>query len=817
MVKSQATHRGGRDRKGVGLIKWLLPAVVPVLLTALVSCDILPGPPADTLPPAETVTKETTETSTHIDTEEETVMPPAQTSSDESCAATDEDPSQDVETDSSADTETAPEVTTFPEVPPCPHTPVPVPSVPSTCTEAGKTEGAVCGDCGEILRNPTEIPPTGHAYTAYLCGICGHRATCPTPAFNESGELTHPFGESLTLTWQEADGLYPVVYTLTVTEEGGEEATILADTDATSHTLILPAEGATYTLRLYALYAEEGHGVPETAQAPAELKVYVPMRHPLEPPAFITGTRIVTYVGKPVTVTWNSPEEDGLYTYTTILRTPEGEEALRLTDGESSAVTLGADLLTREGTYTLSVTVSDPLGKYRDSEAATLEILVKPAEAELEEAFRDPERYHSDYFYEYLGTKPNAAALQSFYKDVHSEMTAFHTRMDYANTVKLSDGSVRYYAAKMDYKRYGLTLEEAASVRFCYVYDHPLFYWVSNFYVYSSTHLYFCIDEAYADGEDRAACNEIVYSGAAEMAASVYGEASPYRIALAYYEMLLATADYAYEEDGETPRDDPWAHNIIGLFDKDLRGVVCEGFAEAYSLMLNFHGVDCIQVPGLSRGVGHLWNLVRMDDGQWYWCDITWDDKTHSPLGTDYKYFLVTDTQDVLYYYVRDGIEAGYDYTFTGSATFMDDHTVRWDPQLTLDMSDAIPPRAESPYKGSDPTLREIFRVEGMTYAVVGYNQVQLVEVTSGRQLTVPETVAYGDRLYTVVSIGLISEDGIYMKGRLLPLFTTSVYIPKTVRYVWDNALSGLLVTVTVDPGNPYYTVKNGQLVAKGG
>lgn len=99
-----------------------------------------------------------------------------------------------------------------------------------------------------------------------------------------------------------------------------------------------------------------------------------------------------------------------------------------------------------------------------------------------------------------------------------------------------------------------------------------------------------------------------------------------------------------------------------------------------------------------------------------------------------------------------------------------------------------------------------------MTYAVVGFDKVQLVDAGGKTRVTVPESVAYGGHSYTVYAVGLISEDGIYMKGRLLPLFTTSVYVPKTVSYIWDGALSGLLVNVTVDPENPWYVSQNGSV-----
>jgi hypothetical protein len=131
-------------------------------------------------------------------------------------------------------------------------------------------------------------------------------------------------------------------------------------------------------------------------------------------------------------------------------------------------------------------------------------------------------------------------------------------------------------------------------------------------------------------------------------------------------------------------------------------------------------------------------------------------------------------------------------------------------------MSGAIPARSETPYEGNELTLRESFTVDGMTYALTGYGKVQLTSVGNRRSVTVPATVTYGGVTYTVSSVGLMREDGVFMTGRLLPLFASSVYVSETVSYIWDGALSGLLVNITVSPDNPWYKAENGILKPKG-
>lgn len=70
---------------------------------------------------------------------------------------------------------------------------------------------------------------------------------------------------------------------------------------------------------------------------------------------------------------------------------------------------------------------------------------------------------------------------------------------------------------------------------------------------------------------------------------------------------------------------------------------VCQGYALAYKLLLGRLGISCACV--MSSAMNHMWNLVQMEDGNWYHVDATWDDPggdaTAEPSHT---YFLRSDT-----------------------------------------------------------------------------------------------------------------------------------------------------------------------------
>lgn len=68
---------------------------------------------------------------------------------------------------------------------------------------------------------------------------------------------------------------------------------------------------------------------------------------------------------------------------------------------------------------------------------------------------------------------------------------------------------------------------------------------------------------------------------------------------------------------------------------------VCEGYAEAFKMLCDRAGIPCIVVVG-DAGEPHAWNYVKMEDGNWYAVDVTWDDQNYEN-GDDlilYDYFL---------------------------------------------------------------------------------------------------------------------------------------------------------------------------------
>ena len=61
---------------------------------------------------------------------------------------------------------------------------------------------------------------------------------------------------------------------------------------------------------------------------------------------------------------------------------------------------------------------------------------------------------------------------------------------------------------------------------------------------------------------------------------------------------------------------------------------VCQGYAETFKMFCNYFGIPCVNISGAA----HMWNAVQMEDGLWYFLDITWDDPDSNTIEiyTDY-------------------------------------------------------------------------------------------------------------------------------------------------------------------------------------
>ncbi len=174
--------------------------------------------------------------------------------------------------------------------------------------------------------------------------------------------------------------------------------------------------------------------------------------------------------------------------------------------------------------------------------------------------------------------------------------------------------------------------------------DNPMFFWSEGFgflpasTVERSGFRYVCtitgvtvtinINNVYfTDFNDAKAKYDAVVEKAATI--PVYG--------ISRHEKLKSIHDYlanniVYDETIAEP-------NIFDVYGALINGVcVCEGYAEAFKLLCDREGIPCITAIGTGNGGAHKWNMVQMEDGEWYTLDATWDDQGDNIF---YSYFII--------------------------------------------------------------------------------------------------------------------------------------------------------------------------------
>lgn len=400
--------------------------------------------------------------------------------------------------------------------------------------------------------------------------------------------------------------------------------------------------------------------------------------------------------------------------------------------------------------------------------------------------------YNGSYGYDYFDSLQDGEKYCALYEAIDGQVMRFHS--DETQDAELTSDT--YVLPAVNYAQFGLTRDEAVSVWKTYLDDKPLYYWISKTCLTTQETFSISVEEEYAEGAARAAYNERLYAMIEPYQARARKDESAYNAAFAYHDAIIEGIDYAFRDGRGEPEEAAWAHNITGVFEG--RGAVCEGYARAFQLLLNVRGIENVLVTGKTNGnVAHAWNLVRLDDGKWYWYDLTFDDIANYDWGVKYEYFCATD-ESFLQTHVVD------ESTATGSKFLYE-----------------LPARSTSDYAGDEIRCFEEFTTpDGSKYAVIGYDGVNLSEITaSGENYRIPEEVTYRGRTFKTVSLANLQDGQPIMRG----IFASSadpvtLYLPATVRHIGESALIGSgrrLRNIFVDEDNAHFCDDDGVLYTK--
>ena len=209
---------------------------------------------------------------------------------------------------------------------------------------------------------------------------------------------------------------------------------------------------------------------------------------------------------------------------------------------------------------------------------------------------------------------------------------------------------------------------------------------------FSGIYFGLCVDKAYRDGDDQFSVNTtigqtVVTAGNnARAIVKKYASKSDYEKLRGYNKEICDAVEYDYDavdelgSTGSIDHGDPW--QLIWAFDGDpSTNIVCEGYSKAFQHLCDMTSftsdtIRSIIVSG-DAGGGHMWNVVRMEDGKRYLMDVTWSDGSSG----NEAFFLI-------------GADGTYPtYSFYGSSRSYSEETKRLygEEKLTLSSRDYEP------------------------------------------------------------------------------------------------------------------------------
>ena len=143
-------------------------------------------------------------------------------------------------------------------------------------------------------------------------------------------------------------------------------------------------------------------------------------------------------------------------------------------------------------------------------------------------------------------------------------------------------------------------------------------------------------------------------------------------------------------------------------------GPVCEGYSRAFKVLCDQKNIPCILASGWARddlyakGEPHMWNQVKMADGQWYAIDVTWNDPVIGRTaaisgGENHNWFLLgSDTE------VQPGFTFSQSHPEDKTGGFSSQGSYSWSmadgPALSPDKYD---PESAGEDPGEDPQPHE--------------------------------------------------------------------------------------------------------------
>ena len=200
---------------------------------------------------------------------------------------------------------------------------------------------------------------------------------------------------------------------------------------------------------------------------------------------------------------------------------------------------------------------------------------------------------------------------------------------------------------EFDTSKYTISVDHLRIAMKAYRNDYAHHFWIGNSYTPFGTspqNITYVVPTYLMTGDELTQAKAEFEAAADAVLEGITPEMSEFERELLIHDRLADIIYYPKMDVDYDPNAPGNAHNAYGALVEGR--AVCEGYAEALQYLLHRVGIQSALVLGESNGVGHEWNLVKID-GKYYYVDLTWND----PFTATENYPTdVTDGDPTIYY-----------------------------------------------------------------------------------------------------------------------------------------------------------------------
>lgn len=247
-----------------------------------------------------------------------------------------------------------------------------------------------------------------------------------------------------------------------------------------------------------------------------------------------------------------------------------------------------------------------------------------------------------------------------YYQYSHSSATEKQVYNDICTAIETTQNVINL-------KKYFLSPEKVKAIYEKVTADNPQYFWVTKFMTYSyeainSEERLISLYLFYTDGEttdtiddnsgeftkmaDRDKISQQITqfnAKAEEFIKTVPTNVSAVEKEKLIHDFVLKNITYDNDAVSSSPNRENYlrAWDAYGALCKNK--AVCEGYARLFQYLCYQVGINTTYVQGTSQGVGHAWNIIKLDN-DWYHIDTTWDDGS-TDGNAIYSWFNLTEAQ----------------------------------------------------------------------------------------------------------------------------------------------------------------------------